>query len=92
MKHNSIENDFTDEAIIKISGHKIVLTVRSPVNTLCTVTFNIQEFYIYMKLRTNSHYFPVQNQPIDLCNRGMCFLRGTNCLCLQLMLIFKEII
>jgi len=92
MKHNSIENDFTDEANIKIFGHKFALTLRSPVTTTCIVTFNIQEFYIYMQLRTNSHYFPVQNQPIGLCNRGMCFLHSTNCLCLQLMLIFKEII
>ena len=92
MKHNLIENDFTDEANIKILGHKIALTLRSPVTTLCTVTFNIQEFYFYMQLRTNCHYFPVKNQPIGLWNRGMCFLRRTNCLFLQLMLIFKEII
>ena len=66
MKHNSIENDFTDEGKIEIFGHKINLTIRSPVTSLCTVTFNIQEFYIYMQLRTNSHYFPVQNQPLGL--------------------------
>ena len=66
MKYNSIEKDFTDEANIKILGHKIALTLRSPVTTLCTVMINVQEFYIYMQLRTNSHYFPVQNQPIGL--------------------------
>ena len=92
MKHNSIANDFTDQANIKIFGHNIALTLRSPMTTLCTVTFNIQEFYVYMDLRRKSDYFPVQNQLIGLCNRGMCFLRCTNCLCFELMSIFKQTI
>jgi hypothetical protein len=41
MKHNSIENDFTDEGNIKILGHNIALTLRSTVITLSTITFNI---------------------------------------------------
>jgi len=85
MKHNSIENDFIEEANIKIFGHKIALTLRSPGTTLCTITFNTQEFYVYMERRTNSDYFPVHNQLLGLYNRGMCFLRGTKCLCFELM-------
>jgi len=50
MKHNSIENDFTDAANIKIFWYKIALTLRSPVTILCTITFNIQEFYVYMEI------------------------------------------
>lgn len=93
MKHNSIENDFTEEDNIKIFGHKIVLTLQSPGTILCTITFNTQKFYVHMKLRTtNSYYFLVQNQLIGLYNRGMCFLRGTNCLCFELMSVFKKII
>jgi hypothetical protein len=34
MKHNSIEKDFTEDANIKIFGHKIALTLRRHVTTL----------------------------------------------------------
>jgi hypothetical protein len=80
MKQNSIENDFTNEVNINIFGYKIALALRSPVTTLCTVTFSNKKFYVYMELRKKSDYFPVQNQVIGLCNRGMCFLSGTNSL------------
>jgi hypothetical protein len=90
MKHNSIENNFTDEANTKNTRYKFALTLRSPLTTLCTITFNIQEIYFCMEHKTNSDYFPVKNHLIALCNSGTCFLRGTNCLCFELISILKE--
>jgi len=50
--------------------------------------FNIQQFYVLptqciyvfcVDLRTNSHYFPIQNYPTGFCNRdAVCLLRGTD--------------
>jgi hypothetical protein len=47
-----------------------VVTLYSPVDTLCTSWFNIQQFYVLptqciyvfcVDLRTNSDYFPIQH-------------------------------
>jgi len=36
-------------------------------------------YMLYMDLRTNSDYFPIQNQPTGFYNQdGVCSLRGTD--------------